>query len=200
MSEFQWPTSWVQFCDPWEEGCYHCEWEALNKFIQIGWVPPHLPHRLCLQALEMEASLCGPGCPLPPWGVHSVGTAIRGQAAESWKGSQSQLSHLTQDLCFYHGSKICAVHCQLARLEVGERTGSLGIPPPFCIQSYVTGMCISFSLQFALYREHRHSLQSKLLKARKGALYYKNRRKTSLPFISGSPKTSFQVLLCVWKD
>ena len=118
MSEFQWPTSWVLFCDAWEEGCYHCEWEALDKFIQIGWVPPHLPHRLFLQALEMEASLCGPGWPLPPWGgVHSVGTAIWGQAVESWKGSQSQLPHLTQDLRFYPGSKICAIHCQPARLE-----------------------------------------------------------------------------------
>ena len=149
----------------------------------------------------MEASLCGPGWPLPPWGgVHSMGTAIRGQAVESWKGSQSQLPHLTQDLHFYHGSKICAIHCQLARPEEGERTDSLGIPLPFCIQSYATGICISFSLQFTVYREHCHSLQSKLLKARRDALYYKNRRKTALSFISAFPKASFQVLLCVWKD
>ena len=55
MSEFQWPTSWVQFCDAWEEGCYHFEWEALDKFIQIGWVPPHLPYRLFLQGAVSTA-------------------------------------------------------------------------------------------------------------------------------------------------
>lgn len=93
---------------------------SLNKFIQIGWVPPHLSHRLFLQALEMEASLCGPGWPLPPGAVSTAWALLFEAIAESWKGPRRVSCPIWHRICAYHGSKICAIHCQLARLE-GER-------------------------------------------------------------------------------
>lgn len=87
------------------------------------------PH-LFLQALEMEGSLCGPGCPfLSRDGGHSAHTVAKarefraGKAGTvsspiwSGKGSHSQLPYLTQDLHFCHCSK--SLCCSLPTGQTG---------------------------------------------------------------------------------